>query len=144
MCNQYVTALSWRLCGISSSRAIQAALLLGANAVQIGTAYLLCPEVQTSVLHRLAIKNKSAHTVLTNIFSGKPARGIINRAIKELGYMSSHTPDFPYASNEMIQLRNHAEKLGINDFSPLWCGQNTLGCQEISAKLLTVQLAEKS
>ncbi len=101
--------------GIGSSRAVQAALLLGASAVQIG-----------------------------NIFSGKPARGIVNRAIKELGYMSSHTPDFPYASNEMIQLRNHAEKLGINDFSPLWCGQNTLGCQEISAKLLTVQLAEKS
>ncbi len=131
--------------GIGSSRAVQAALLLGASAVQIGTAYLLCPEVQTSSLHRSAIQNeKSAHTVLTNIFSGKPARGIVNRVIKELGYMSLHTPDFPYASSEMIQLRNHAEKLGINDFSPLWCGQNTLGCQEIPAKLLTVQLAEKS
>ncbi len=131
--------------GISSSRAVQAALLLGASAVQIGTAYLLCPEVQISSLHRSAIKSeKSAYTVLTNIFSGKPARGIVNRAIRELGYMSLHTPDFPYASNEMTQLRNHAEKLGINDFSPLWCGQNTLGCQEISAKLLTVQLAEKS
>ncbi len=131
--------------GISDSYALRSALLLGASAVQIGTAYLLCSEAQTSSLHRRAIKSKqSAHTALTNIFSGKPARGIVNRAIKELGYMNAHTPAFPYASNEMTQLRSHAEKLGRDDFSPLWCGQNTLGCQEISARMLTVQLAKEA
>jgi nitronate monooxygenase len=130
--------------GISDGCAVQSALLLGASAVQIGTAYLLCTEAQTSLLHRSAIMStQSEHTALTNIFSGKPARGIVNRAIKELGYMSPLAPNFPYASIEMTQLRSHAEKLGICDFSPLWCGQNTLGCREISARELTIQLAEK-
>ncbi|WP_020561158.1 NAD(P)H-dependent flavin oxidoreductase [Thiofilum flexile] len=128
--------------GISDKQGVQAALLLGANAVQIGTAYLLCLEAQTSALHRAAISSaQSAHTALTTLFSGKPARGIVNRVMRELGYINPLAPDFPYAAIEMTQLRNHAEKLGVNDFSPLWCGQNTLDCQTISARELTLQLA---
>ncbi|MFP2767896.1 NAD(P)H-dependent flavin oxidoreductase [Oceanisphaera sp. KMM 10153] len=128
--------------GIGDRRSINSCLKLGATAVQVGTAYLLCPEASTSDLHRQALKNeKSLHTALTNVFSGKPARGIVNRVMRELGYMSPSVPEFPYASIEMTELRKHAERKGIDDFSPLWCGQNTQGCKEISAKELTVQLA---
>ncbi|PKH03140.1 2-nitropropane dioxygenase [Psychromonas sp. MB-3u-54] len=130
--------------GIADSQGVQAALLLGAGAVQIGTTYLLCTEAKTSQLHRSALKHsKSQHTAITNIFSGRPARGIVNRAIKELGYISAFAPDFPYASIEMTQLRGHFEKLGVDDFSPLWSGQNISGCKEISAKELTLRLAAK-
>jgi nitronate monooxygenase len=128
--------------GIGDSRGVQAALLLGASAVQVGTAYLLCAEAKTSQLHRSAIKNaKSEHTALTNVFSGRPARGIVNRAMKELGYINSLAPVFPYAAIEMTQLRAHTEKLNSDSFSPLWCGQNSSVCQEISAKELTLRLA---
>lgn len=130
--------------GIGDSRSVQAALLLGASAVQIGTAYLLCSEAKTSVLHRSAIKSsRSEHTALTNIFSGRPARGIVNRAMKELGYINLLAPEFPYASIEMTQLRGHSEKLDSDGFSPLWCGQNTSVCKEISARELTRLLVPK-
>jgi nitronate monooxygenase len=130
--------------GIGDSKGVQAALMLGATAVQIGTAYLLCSEATTSQLHRSALKAfKSHHTALTNVFSGRPARGIVNRVMKELGYMHSLAPAFPYASIEMTQLRAHAERRGSDDFSPLWSGQNTSGCKEISAAELTLLLSGK-
>nr|CAA6830362.1 MAG: Enoyl-[acyl-carrier-protein] reductase [FMN] (EC [uncultured Thiotrichaceae bacterium] len=103
--------------GIADNRGVEAALQLGASAVQIGTAYLLCSEVKTSQLHRAAIKSaKAEHTALTNVFSGRPARGIVNRAMKELGYISPKAPEFPYASIEMAQLRGPAEQLNSDDF----------------------------
>lgn len=127
--------------GIADARGVQAALKLGASAVQIGTAYLLCSEAKTSPLHRSAIKGPNAlHTALTNVFSGRPARGIVNRVMKDLGYMSSSAPRFPYASIEMTQLRSQAEKQDSPHFSPLWCGQNISGCLEISAGELTRRL----
>ena len=128
--------------GIADAKGVQAALLLGATAVQVGTAYLLCNEANTSQLHRAALKSTQAeHTALTTIFTGKPARGIVNRAIKELGYISETAPDFPYASIEMGKLRSAAEKNNSAEFSPLWSGQNPSGCKEISAGELTKQLA---
>lgn len=128
--------------GIAKNDTVQACLALGATAVQVGTAYLLCPEAHTSELHKQAIKSdKSQHTALTNVFSGKPARGIVNRSMTELGYMNATAPAFPYAAIEMTELRKQAEKQHNADFSPLWCGQNTQGCAEISAKALTLQLA---
>lgn len=130
--------------GISDHKGVNACLQLGACAVQVGTSYLLCTEAETSELHKQAIKSdKASHTALTNIFSGKPARGIVNRAMDELGYMSALAPEFPYASIEMSQLRHRAEKQGMDGFSPLWCGQNTQGCREVSAKQLTHHLAGK-
>lgn len=129
--------------GIANNATVRACLALGAAAVQVGTAYLLCPEAQTSELHKQAIKSDSAqHTALTNVFSGKPARGIVNRAMTELGYINTAAPAFPYAAIEMSELRKQAEKQHSADFSPLWCGQNTQGCAEISAKTLTLQLAK--
>lgn len=131
--------------GISDRKDVNACLQMGASAVQVGTSYLLCTEAETPKMHRLALKSdKSSHTALTNIFSGKPARGIVNRVMDELGYMSAFAPEFPFASIEMSQLRHRGEKLGMDGFSPLWCGQNTQGCKEISAKALTLQLAGKS
>ncbi|MGF1769939.1 nitronate monooxygenase [Enterovibrio makurazakiensis] len=131
--------------GIADGRGVQAAMLLGAQAVQVGTAYLLCAETKTSTLHRSAIlSEQSQHTALTNIFTGRPARGIVNRAMRELGYMQPLAPTFPYASIEAAPLRRQAEQQGRDDFTPLWCGQNTSGCKAISAGELTKALGKYS
>ena len=129
--------------GICDARSINGALSLGAGAVQIGTSYLLCDEAKTSALHRAALKSQKAnHTALTNVFTGRPARGIANRVMKDLGYMNSNVPEFPHASMEMAQLKALAEKHGSDDFSSLWSGQNVSGCKEISAFELTKHFAE--
>ena len=124
--------------GIADAAGVKAALSLGAIAAQVGTAYMLCPEATTSVPHRAALKSEAAHhTALTNLFTGRPARGIINRVMRELGSISAGAPEFPLATAAMAPLRAAAEKLGSGDFSPLWSGQNTSGCKEISAAALT-------
>ncbi|MCC4797124.1 2-nitropropane dioxygenase [Enterovibrio norvegicus] len=128
--------------GIGNHDDVQRALASGAGAVQVGTSYMLCSEAKTSSLHRDAIKGASeADTAITNIFSGRPARGIMNRAMTELGCINELAPAFPYSSIEMGQLRSHFEKMGKRDFSPLWSGQNTSGCKEVSAETLTRELA---
>ncbi|WP_152547583.1 nitronate monooxygenase [Nitrincola lacisaponensis] len=124
--------------GIASPAGVQAAFALGASAVQVGTAYLLCPEAKTSALHRQALQSPEAvHTALTNLFSGRPARGIVNRVMRELGPICVDAPAFPLATAAIAPLRAEAEARGIADFSPLWAGQNTSGCQAIPAAELT-------
>jgi nitronate monooxygenase len=131
--------------GIADARGVAAALSMGASAAQIGTAYLICPETKTSALHRAALKSEAArHTTLTRLFSGRPARGIVNRVIRELGAMSEIAPAFPLAASAIAPLRAKAESLGDSGFSPLWCGQNATGCAEIPAAELTRQLAGQS
>jgi len=128
--------------GIADASGIAAAMKLGAAGVQIGTAYLLCPEATTSAVHRAALKSETArHTALTNVFTGRPARGIVNRAIRDLGPISDVVPAFPLATAAMAPLRAAAEKRGTGDFSPLWSGQNNRGCREVSADSLTRELA---
>lgn len=128
--------------GIADARGVAAALALGAAGVQIGTAYLLCPEATTSAVHRSALKSESAHhTALTNLFTGRPARGIVNRIMKELGPISPAAPAFPLATAAIAPLRAKAESRGSGDFSPLWSGQNASGCREIPAGQLTRELA---
>src|SRR5262245_63551910 len=128
--------------GIADARGVKAALSLGAVGVQVGTAYLLCPEATTSPVHRAALKSKSArHTALTNVFTGRPARGIVNRVVREVGPISPAAPDFPSAASAIAPLRARAEGLGSDDFSPLWSGQNASGCKEIPAAQLTRELA---
>ena len=118
-------------------------LRAGAVAAQVGTAYLLCPEVQTSAIHRAALQGPQAvHTALTNLFTGRPARGIVNRLMRELGPMSAAPPAFPLATAAIAPLRAAAERQGTGDFSPLWAGQDTSGCRAIPAAELTRQLAE--
>ena len=128
--------------GIADSTGIAAALSLGAAGVQIGTAYLLCTEANTSAVHRSALQSDAAgHTAITNLFSGRPARSIVNRIMKEQGPISVNTPDFPTAAAALAPLRAEAENRGSGEFSPLWSGQNPTGCKEISAAQLTLELA---
>ena len=128
--------------GIADAKGVAAAMALGAAGVQIGTAYLLCPEATTSVMHRAALKSEAArHTALTNLFTGRPARGIVNRIMKELGPVRSDAPAFPFATAAIAPLRIKAESQGSGDFSPLWSGQNASGCKEVRAAELTRELA---
>jgi nitronate monooxygenase len=128
--------------GIADATGVAAALALGAAAVQVGTAYLLCPEATTTRVHREALASPRArHTALTNVFTGRPARGIVNRLIAELGPISPAAPAFPLATAAVMPLRSRAESLGNGDFSPLWSGQNATGCKSIPAADLTTELA---
>jgi nitronate monooxygenase len=127
--------------GVTSAATVAAAMALGAAGVQVGTAYLLCPEADTSSVHRAALKGgRARHTVLTNLFSGGVARGIPNRLTDELGPLSPAAPPFPLAANALTPLRRVAESAGRGDFSPLWAGQNVTDCREVSAAELTRQL----
>lgn len=130
--------------GIAGAQGVAAATALGAAGVQVGTAYMLCPEAKTSAVHRKILSNPaSPHTAVTNLFSGRPARGIVNRVMRELGPLSDCPPAFPLASTAIGPLRAASEKNGSGDFTPLWAGQNISGCQEIPAAELTRALAEK-
>jgi nitronate monooxygenase len=127
--------------GIADSTGVSAAMALGAAGVQVGTTYLLCPEAATSSMHRAALKSDAArHTALTNLFSGRPARGIVNRIMREVGPLSEAAPEFPLAATAMAPLRAAAESRGLGDFSPLWSGQNASGCREVPAAHLTREL----
>ncbi len=129
--------------GIADARGVAAALALGAAGVQLGTAFMLCPEATTTPIHRAALKGERAlHTALTNVFSGRPARGIVNRVMEELGPISPAAPAFPLASAALAPLRAAAEKRGSGDFSPLWSGQNAGGCREVPAGELARELGE--
>jgi nitronate monooxygenase len=128
--------------GIADAAGVAAALALGAQAVQVGTAYLLCPEATTSAVHRAALASGAArHTALTNVFSGRPARGIVNRLMRDLGPLNPEAPPFPLAAGAIAPLRAAAEAQGRSDFSPLWAGQNASGCAATPAATLTRQLA---
>jgi nitronate monooxygenase len=128
--------------GIADAQGVAAALALGAVGVQIGTAYMLCPEATTEPVHRAALMSEGVrHTALTNLFSGGPARGIMNRAMRELGPLNCAAPAFPLAAAAMAPLRAKAEAGGSGGFSPLWSGQNAAGCREVSAAELTRELA---
>jgi nitronate monooxygenase len=128
--------------GIADAKGVAAALALGASGVQVGTAFLLCPEATTSAVHRAALKSESArHTALTNVFTGRPARGIVNRVVRELGPISAAAPAFPLATSAVAPLRAKAESVGSGDFSPLWSGQNASRCKEVPAPELVRNLA---
>jgi nitronate monooxygenase len=128
--------------GIADPAGVRAALALGAAAVQVGTAYLLCDEAAISAVHASALTGASSHhTALTNIFTGRPARGLVNRLMRELGPLRGDVPAFPSAYSAVAPLRTAAEAAGSGDFSPLWAGQNTTGCSRGPAGALTRRLA---
>jgi nitronate monooxygenase len=107
--------------GIADARGILAAFALGAAAVQIGTAYLHRPEAQISPLYRQALKDaKDNETAITNVFTGRPARAIVNRFMREVGPMSDVSPEFPLAAATLAPLRAKSEMAGSADFTPLW------------------------
>lgn len=128
--------------GIADARGVKTVLDLGAIAAQVGTGFLLSDEATTKPVHREALKSPQArHTAITNLFSGGPARGIVNRVMRELGPVSSEAPAFPLATSAITPLRAAAEREGSGDFSPLWCGQNASGCKEAPAAEIVAGLA---
>jgi nitronate monooxygenase len=128
--------------GIADGRGILAAFALGAAAVQIGTAYLHCPEAKISPLHRQALKGaRDNDTAITNIFTGRPARAIVNRFVREVGPMSDVVPMFPLATAAVAPLRAKLETAGSADFSPLWSSQAARLGRGLPAGELTKQLA---
>ena len=129
--------------GIGDGRGIAAAFALGASVAQIGTAYLFTPESLITDLHRSALnKEDNDQTMLTNVFSGRPARGLVNRIMREVGPISEHAPAFPTAGGALAPLKAKAEAAGSADYSSLWSGQSAKLCKEMSSSELTRTLAE--
>lgn len=126
--------------GIADQRGIQGALAMGAAGVQLGTVFLLCDESRISEIHRQALLEQTTPTALTNIFSGGPARGIVNRVMAELGLVAQQAPEFPLAAAFIAPLRAAAEQQQSGDFSPLWSGQNRSGCRSVPAAVLMAEL----
>lgn len=127
--------------GITDGRGVAAALALGASAVQVGTAYLFTPEAKISKIHRAALlKARDESTVLTNVLTGRPARGIVNRVIREVGPMNDDSPAFPTAGGPLAPLKAAAEASGSGDFSNLWSGQASALAVENGAGPLTRKL----
>jgi nitronate monooxygenase len=131
--------------GIGDGRGIAAALALGAAGVQMGTAFLLTPEARTSALHRAALKQAGDNsTTLTNLFTGRPARAIVNRYIREVGPISADAPAFPLAAGAAQPLRAAAEAKGSADFMPLWSGQAPSLVREMPAGELIAALVSET
>lgn len=125
--------------GIADARGVAAARALGASAVQVGTGYLFTPEARISALHRAALE-AGGLSAITNVFTGRPARGLINRIVRELGPIAPDAPPFPLAPATLAPLRAAAEKAGSSDFTPLWAGQGAGLCRARSAAELTALL----
>jgi nitronate monooxygenase len=130
---------------IADARGFVAALALGAAAVQIGTTFLHCPESKISPVHRAALKSAQADgTAITNLMTGRPARGILNRLMREIGPINPVAPEFPLAAGALAPLRAKAEALGSGDFSPMWSGQAAALGRAMPARELTAKLAAEA
>ncbi|WP_374668152.1 NAD(P)H-dependent flavin oxidoreductase [Ramlibacter sp.] len=127
--------------GIASAAQVRAALEAGAAAVQVGTSFLLCDEARTGALHRARLRDTAAETTLTNLFTGGLARGLFNRAMRELGPQSPLAPAFPLATAAIAPLRARAEAAGSDDFTPLWSGTDRTGCRAAPAAEVVRALA---
>jgi nitronate monooxygenase len=130
---------------VSDARGIVAAFALGAAGVQIGSAYLHCPESTISVPHRAALRNAADDgTAVTNLMTGRPARGIVNRVMREIGPINPIAPEFPLAAGALAPLRAKAEAAGSGDFSPMWSGQAAGLGRTMPARELTRSLAAEA
>ena len=131
---------------IADARGIVAALALGASAVQIGTAYLFCPEARLPAQHLDALTGAADDdTMITNVFTGRPARGIANRLMLEVGPMTPAAPQFPLASVAVAPLRAKSEPTGSRDFINLWSGEAArLARRGVAAGELTRALASEA
>jgi nitronate monooxygenase len=130
---------------ITDARGIAAAFALGASGVQLGTAYLFCPESKILAPHRAALKSaQSDATALTNLMTGRPARGIINRVMREIGPVNDIAPAFPLAGGALAPLHAAAQKQGSGDFSTMWAGQAASLGREMPARELTAKLVAEA
>jgi nitronate monooxygenase len=131
--------------GITDARGIAAAFALGAAGAQIGSAYLWSPEAKISAPHRAALKEApSDSTAVTNLMTGRPARGIVNRVMRDIGPISDLAPEFPLAAGALAPLRAKAEAQGSGDFSPMWAGQAAALGRAVPAGELTRKLAAEA
>jgi nitronate monooxygenase len=127
--------------GISDRRGVAAAFALGASCVQVGTAYLFTAEAKIHPVYQKALRSADRDTAITNVFTGRPARGIVNRLMSEVGVLSDVAPAFPTAASALAPLRASAEARSRDDFSPLWAGQSFPLGSPASAAALTRHLA---
>jgi nitronate monooxygenase len=131
--------------GIADGRGIAAAFALGAAGVQCGTAYLFCPESTITPVHRASLKTaRDNSTAISTVFTGRPARVIVNRIMRDLGLFPDDVPEFPLAFASVHPLALKAEKNGSSDFTLLYCGQAATLCREIPARDLTLKLAAQA
>ena len=131
--------------GIADARGIAAAFTLGAAGVQIGTAYLRCPEAEISAAYRAALESaRDDGTTFTNVYTGRPARGLVNRLIREQGPLAAGIPEFPLAAGAVAPLRKAAEQRGSAEFSPVWAGQGAPLARTMPAAELTRTLADEA
>lgn len=131
--------------GIADGRGMVAALALGAAGVQVGTAFLFCPEAKPLPPHRAALRTaQDDSTVITNVFSGRPARSLINRAVRELGPISEVAPEFPLAAGAMTPLHAKAQAQGSGDFSPMLAGQGAALGREMPAGELVAKFVQEA
>ena len=129
--------------GIADPRGVAAAFALGASAVQVGTGFLLCKEANVSSLYRQAVRTaRPEQTLVTNVFTGRPARVRETRIVRELGPIANNVPAFPLAAAPLAPLRVASEPHGCTDFTPMWCGQAACLSPELSAGELTRWLAK--
>jgi nitronate monooxygenase len=131
--------------GIGDARGIVAALVLGAAGVQIGSAYLHCPESKIAAPHRTLLRSaRGRETAVTNVMTGRPARGFVNRVMRELGPISPLAPAFPLAGGAIAPLGARAQTQGSGDFSSMWAGQAAGLGKELPAADLTRTLAQEA
>jgi nitronate monooxygenase len=131
--------------GIVDAATVRAALALGAAGVQAGTVFLCCTEARTSAVHRAAlagtVEGVGPHTEVTAAFTGRPARALVNRWVRESPPLRDRLPPFPLAAGALAGLRQASEAAGQGDFSPLWAGQNTSACRPVPAAQIVAELA---
>lgn len=128
---------------VADGRGMAAALMLGASGVQVGTAFLLSSESIAAPVHKSALKGaKDDNTALTNVLTGRPARGVINRVMKEIGPLTSDAPPFPLAGGPLGPLKEITEKKGQGDFQPLWSGQSGGMAKEGSAESIALAIIQ--
>jgi nitronate monooxygenase len=131
--------------GIADGRGIAAAFALGASGVQIGSAYLLAHESRIGPVHRAALAHARGNpTRVTNLFTGRPARGIVNRLMRDQGFVTPLAPIYPLAANALAPLRRAAEERGRGDFSPMWAGEAVALAREAPAGELTRRWAAEA
>ncbi|HVI54030.1 MAG TPA: nitronate monooxygenase [Luteibacter sp.] len=127
--------------GIVDGRGMAAALCLGASAVQMGTAFLLSEEATSVATHRNALRTaRDDTTAVTNVLTGRPARGMVNRIMRELGPLSSDALPFPLAGGPLTPLRAATEPDGVGDFQPLWSGQSGALAREARAEQIVADV----
>lgn len=131
--------------GIADGRGVAAAFLLGAAAVQIGTAYLHSPESLIGAAHRTALEGEEAErTAFTNLFTGGFARGLPTRLTEELGWVRAEAPPFPLASAALLPIAKAANARGETGFQAMWSGQAARLTPPEAARTLTERIGRNA